>query len=168
MEGKGVKTNRLFCRVYSVHTEWEIIAKKKKSFYTLALWCVLSLGQHCGILGFLAVGFAPSSWPQTRAFGREEPSGGTGPRLDDKRPLQGHRGPYFPAINKIAGGIYLDSAQGNTISEPKCTVAKPPPSLPLAYFSLGKSRIILLDFRTQTQNWPLPPPPTPVNWDASR
>lgn len=38
VEGKEVKTNGLFCRVYSVHTEWEIITEKKKKKSRFIRW----------------------------------------------------------------------------------------------------------------------------------
>lgn len=101
----------------------------------------------------------PLAGPRSVPPGEKCPMAGPGQGWMTKDHCMGHRGPYFPAINKIAGGIYLDLAPGNTISGPKCTVTKPPPSLPLAYFSLGKSRIIFAGFsHTETQNWPLPPP----------
>lgn len=71
------------------------------------------------------MGFATSSWPGICAARREDPNGRTRPRLDDKDHGRGTGAPYSPAINKIAGGIYLDLAQGNTTSEPKCTVTEP-------------------------------------------
>nr|KAF6374405.1 hypothetical protein mPipKuh1_009624 [Pipistrellus kuhlii] len=164
VEGKEVKTNGLFCRVYSVHTEWKIITEKKKSFYTLALWCVFYLWAITAGFFFyyyysLLWALHPLAGPRSVPPGEKSPMAGLGQGWMTKDHCMGHRGPYFPAINKIAGGIYLDLAPGNTISGPKCTVTKPPPSLPLAYFSLGKSRIIFAGFsHTETQNWPLPPP----------
>lgn len=68
------------------------------------------------------MGFATSSWPGICAARREDPNGRTRPRLDDKDHGRGTGAPYSPAINKIVGGIYLDLAQGNTTSEPKCIV----------------------------------------------
>ncbi|KAF6376411.1 hypothetical protein mRhiFer1_009602 [Rhinolophus ferrumequinum] len=98
---------------------------------------------------------------------RKNPNGGTSPRLDDKDHGRGTGAPYSPAIKKIAGGIYPDLAQGNTISEPKCTVTDPPPSLlslPSGLFFLGKEQNNFVGF-SHTQN--RPPPLPRVNWDAS-
>lgn len=99
-KGREIKTNRLFCRVYSVNTEWEIITKKVV-IYSGPSVCFYLWADTAGFFLFLPLGFASSSWPQIRAPRREESNGGTRPRLDDKRPLQGHEGPYFPAINKL-------------------------------------------------------------------
>lgn len=156
VEGKEVKIYRLFCRIYSVNTEWEIITKT--SFYTVALWWVFIWEPTLRVLRFLAVGFASSSWPGICAARRENPNGGTSPRLDDKDHERGTGAPYSPAIKKIAGGIYPDLAQGNTISEPKCTVTDPPPSLlslPSGLFFLGKEQNNFVGF-SHTKNRPPP------------
>lgn len=157
---------RLFCNVYCVNMDQEIITRIKKknhpSFYSLALWCVI-VGWPGGLCVLQLAWDLPSL-----VWRRKTPTGGPGFGWMTKTTAGSPMSPVPPAINKIANGVYLNLAQGNTLwTKISCsgTHSLSPQPLPLAYFSLGKGKRILnslsLCHPPHTHTHSLDHPPSP-------
>lgn len=101
VEGKEVKTNRLFCRVYSVHTEWEIITRKEVVIYSGPSVCLYLWAGTAGFSDSFLWALHPLAGPRSVPPGEKSPVGGPGQGWMTKDHCRGTRAPISPQLTRL-------------------------------------------------------------------